>query len=88
MKEFTPKEKTGRSDNLVLNTDISKMLEPECRTTIIGILAGVEKGIESLSAEIKEIKSSQDEIKNAISKMQSQIDAMRARMVKESKSVI
>ena len=46
----------------------------------IRILAGVEKNIESLSVEIKEIKPSQDEIKNAITKMQSQMDTTMARM--------
>ena len=48
------------------NTDISKMSEPEFRITIIRILAGVENRLESLSVEIKEVKASQDETKNAI----------------------
>ena len=48
------------------NTDTSNMSEPEFRITIIRILAGVENRLESLSAEIKETKASQDEIKNAI----------------------
>ena len=51
----------------LINTDISKMSELEFRIMIIRMLAGVEKSIEytreSLSAEIKEIKSSQAEIK-------------------------
>ena len=37
----------------LINTDISKMSEPEFRIRIIRILAGVEKSIESLSAEIR-----------------------------------
>ena len=42
------------------------MSEPEFRITIIiRILAGVENRLESLSAEIKEVKNSQNEIKNA-----------------------
>ena len=57
MKEFTPKEKTGRNDSKGLNTDISRMSELEFRTTIIRVLARVEKSIEdtreSLSVEIK-----------------------------------
>ena len=40
------------------NTDTSKMSEPECRIMIIRILAGVENRLESLSAEIKEVKNS------------------------------
>ena len=47
---------------------------------IIRSLAGVENRLESLSAEIKEVKVSQDKIKNAITELQSQIDATAARM--------
>ena len=56
------------------------MSEPEFRITIIRILAGVENRLESLSAEIKEVKASQDEIKNPITKLYSQTDAKAARM--------
>ena len=56
------------------------MSEPEFRITIIRILAGVENRLESLSAEIKEVKNSQNEIKNAITELQSRIDAAAARM--------
>ena len=62
MKEFTPRERT--------RTDISKMSGLEFRI-IVRILAGVEKSIDSLSAEIKEVKSSQEEIKSAITERQS-----------------
>ena len=40
------------------------MSESEFRITIIRILAGVENRLESLSAEIKEVKAGQDEKKN------------------------
>ena len=56
------------------------MSEPEFRITIIRILAGVKNRLESLSVEIKEIKASQDEIKNAITELQSWMDAAAARM--------
>ena len=36
----------------LINTDTSKMSEPEFRITIIRILAGVENRLESLSAEL------------------------------------
>ena len=56
------------------------MSELEFRTTRIRILAGVEKSIDNtrefLSMEIKDIKSSQAKIKNAITKMQSWMNAM------------
>ena len=57
------------------------MSEPEFRIiTIIIILAGVENRLEFLSVEIKEIKASQDEIKNAITEMQSHMDATVTRI--------
>ena len=62
------------------NTDTSKMSEPEFRITLIRILAGVENRLESLSAEIKQVKTSQNEIKNAITELQSRMDAAAARM--------
>ena len=61
-------------------TDTSKMFEPEFRITIIRILVRVENRLESLSAEIKEVKNSQNEIKNAITEMQSWMDAAAAKM--------
>ena len=45
------------------NTDTRKMSEPEFRIMIIRILAGVKNRLESLPAEIKEVKNSEDEIK-------------------------
>ena len=81
MKEFTPKdgqeEMTSRD---VIDRGTSKMFAPEFRIMIIRILAGVENRWESLSAEIKEVKASQDEIKNAITELQSRMDAMAAKM--------
>ena len=55
----------------LIKTDISKMSELEFSMTITRLLVRVEKSIESLSAEIKEIKSNQDEIKKAITEMES-----------------
>ena len=46
----------------LINTDTSKISEPECRITIIRIRAGVENRLESLAEELKEVKDSQDEI--------------------------
>ena len=51
---------------------------------IIRILAGLEKSIEdtreSLSAEIKELKSGQAKINNTITEMQTQIKTIQKRM--------
>ena len=71
-------EKTTARD--LTNTATSKISEPEFRITIIRILAGVENRLESLSAEIKEIKASQDEIKNVITELQSRVDATEVRL--------
>ena len=71
------KETTVRDLN---NTERSKMSEPEFRITIIRILAKVENRLESFSVEIKEVKGSQDEIKNAITQLQSQMDVTVTRM--------
>ena len=64
----------------LINTDTSKMSEPEFRIMIIRILAGAENRLESLYAEIKEVKYSQNDIKNAITELQSWMDAAAARM--------
>ena len=45
------------------NTDTNKISEPEFRIMIIRILAGVKSRLESFSAEIKQLKTSQDEKK-------------------------
>ena len=55
------------------------MSEPEFKI-MIRILAGVENRLESLSAEVNEVKNSQNEIKNAITELQSRMDAAAARM--------
>ena len=64
----------------LINTDISKMSELELKTMITRILAGVEKKHRIPSAEIKEVRSSQDEIKNAMIETQPRIDATALRM--------
>ena len=69
------------------NTDTSKMSEPEFRITIIRTLAGVKNRLDSLSAEIKEVKNSQNEIENAVTELQSRIDAAAARMDKAEQRI-
>ena len=67
------------------NTDTSKMSETEFRIMIIRILNGVENRLESLSAEIKEVKNSQNEIKNAITELQSWMDAAVAKWTRQNR---
>lgn len=53
-----------------IETTLSNMLDPEFKATIIKTLAALEKSIkdikESLTAEVKDQKTSQAEIKNSI----------------------
>ena len=53
------------------NTDTSKMSEPEFRIMKIRILARIGNRLESLSAEINEVKNNQNKMKNAITELQS-----------------
>ena len=57
----------------MLKTDISNVSEQEFRTTVVSLLAGFEERIEdtreALAAEIKNLKTSQVELKNAITEM-------------------
>lgn len=76
------KEQEEMTVRILINTDISKISELEFRTMIIRIVAGLKKSIESLFVETKEVKSSQDEIKNAITEIQSWMDGTMARMDK------
>ena len=70
---------------VLVHTDISKMSELQFKI-IIRILAGLENSIEdireSFPAEIKELKSSQAEIKNAITEMQSWRETKKMRVDK------
>ena len=70
----------------LINTDINKMPKQEFKTTVIRILAGLQKSVEdtreSLTTEIQEVKTSQAKIKYAISEMQNQQEAMAMRMDK------
>lgn len=66
-----PEETTARD---LLKTDLSNLSESEFRITVIRILAGLETSIgntrETLAAELKVPKTSQFQIKNAITEIQ------------------
>ena len=85
MEEFTPKERIGsRMSRDLIKTNVNKIPELEFKTTVLRILAGLEKSIENtrefLSAEIKELKTSEVKVKNVVTEMQNQLDAMTMRM--------
>lgn len=63
--------------------DISNKLEPESKTTILSILARLEKAwkkAETITAGIKDLNSSKAKIKNSINKMQNQLYVMTTNM--------
>lgn len=73
--------------------DTSKMSELKLKTMMIKILDGLEKSIEdtkkSLTIEIKELKSNQVEMKNAITDMQKKTEAltMKINQAEESQCI-
>lgn len=75
MKEFIRKERTKRvtARNLI-KTNKSNMPDPEFKATIVMILAELEKSIENIrdyfTIDIKELKSNQTKVKNAITEIQ------------------
>ena len=75
----------------LIETDMSNIYDPGFKATIIRMLAGLEKSIqdikEMLSAGIKDLKASQAEIKNAITKMWKQLDVMTTRMEEAEKII-
>ena len=70
MEEFTQNETRRNGTEDVINTDTCKMSELEFKSTTIRLLAGVANSTEdtrgTLSAEIKELKTSQAKIKTPI----------------------
>ena len=62
------KEQEETTARDLINTDTNKMSEQEFRITL-RILAGIKNILESLSKEMKEIKASQDVIKNTVTEL-------------------
>ena len=68
--------------NELIKTDLSKIMEQEFRIIVIKLLAGPEKSIEdsreSTATEIKGLKNSHEELKNAINEVQNKTEAASA----------
>ncbi|KAF0887376.1 LORF1 protein, partial [Crocuta crocuta] len=68
----------------LLKTDISNSTEQEFRTTVIKLIAGLEKGMEdireTIATKTMELKNSCDELKNAINEMHNKMEASNARI--------
>ena len=69
-EEFSSKETPGSSDsNELIKNDLSNITEQEFRKIVIKLIAGLEKSIEdsreSITTEIKGLRNSHEELKNA-----------------------
>ena len=64
----------------IIKTDISNMPELEFKTTIIIILARLQKSIEetreTLTPEINDLTTNQSKIKNAVTEIQKQLNVI------------
>ena len=73
-------QKVLLTTRVFINMDINKMCELKFKTMMIKILDGFESTIEgtreSLTVDIKELKSNQTNINNAIIEMQSQVESI------------
>ena len=68
----------------LIKTDISNITEQEFRIIAIRLIAGLENSIkdsrESLATEIKGLRNSHEELKNALNEMQNKMETTTARL--------
>ena len=64
--------------NELIKTDLSNITEQEFRIIVIKLIAGLEESIEdsreSIATEIKGLKNSHEELKNAINEVQNKME--------------
>ena len=67
----------------LIKNDVSNIAENEFKIIAIKLIAGLEKSIEdsreSIATEIKGLRNSHEELKNAINKVQNKMEATTAR---------
>ena len=70
--------------NELNKNDLSNVTENEFKIIVIKLITGLEKSIEdsreSITAEIKGLGNSQEELKNAINELQNKMEATTARI--------
>ena len=70
--------------NELIKNDLSNITEPELRIIVIKLIPGLENSIEdsreSIATEIKGLRNSQEELKNAINEVQNKMEATTARI--------
>ena len=76
-------QEVARANELIKN-DLSNITEHEFKIIVIKIIAGLENSIEdsreSTAAEIKGLRNSHEELKNAINGVQNKMEATTARI--------
>ena len=81
MEELSPKESLGRNHSQILAQNSSGH---EFRTKVIRQIGTIETSVEdtreTLAAEIKDLRTSHNELKNAITQIQNKPDTVTARM--------
>ena len=70
--------------NELIKTDLSNITEQEFRIIVIRLIPGLEEGMEdsrdSVTAKIKELKSSHDELRNSINEVQNKMEVATAQI--------
>ena len=68
-----------RTANELIKNDLNNITESEFRIIVIKLIAGLENSIqdsrESIATEIKGLKNSHDELKNAINEVKNKMEA-------------
>uniref|UniRef100_A0ABI7VY98 L1 transposable element RRM domain-containing protein n=1 Tax=Felis catus TaxID=9685 RepID=A0ABI7VY98_FELCA len=77
--------------NELIKNDLSNITAQEFKIIFIKLIAGLEKRIEdsreSISTEIKGLRKSQEELKNAINELQNKMEATTARIEKAGERI-
>ena len=70
--------------NELIKNDLNNITESEFRIIVIKLIAGIENSIEdrgeSIATEIKGLRDSQEELKNAINELQNKMEMTTARI--------
>ena len=79
-------QKTTTANELIKN-DLKNITESEFKIIVIKLIAGLENSIEdsreSTATEIKGLRNSQEELKNAISELQNKMETTQLRLKRQ-----
>ena len=78
--------------NKLIKNDVSNIMEQEFRIIVIKLITGLEKSIEdsreSITTEIKGLRNSQEELKNAINELQNKHSSTTTARIEEAEERI